>query len=1233
MVFGASSRLAAILAVVLAAALPGGSTAQSVPAGFSDALVMGGWNSPVGAVWDANGRMYVWEKRGRVWIVENGVRLPNPLLNIEQEVGNWGDYGFLGFALDPNFLSNGRIYCLYTVDRHHLLYFGTPSYDPFASEPNAACNVRITRYTAIGPGYTSVDPASRAILLGESISTGAVLTYNTHGPGTLLFARDGTLLASIGDGASAGSVDSGSATETNALQAVGEGMMRSEENVGAFRSQMVNSLSGKVLRLDPSTGDGIASNPFYDPAAPRAARSRVWALGLRNPYRMTLKPGTGSTNPADGDVGTLFIGDVGYSTWEEANVCTEGGMNFGWPLFEGLEAHPGYTAALTANRDQPNPLYNGTSCDLPFFRFQDLLKQDTPAHVNGHPNPCAPGTQVPNSVPKFYHARPSIDWQHGNRSRCGAFNGNAAVTFDLDDLQSPVPGPRFGGYAAIGGPWSEWGSFPEGYRDCAYFGDYAGGWIKRFVYDPSGAIVRVEDFATGLGAVNWINAGPDGCLWYIKYNGSEIHRICSTASVNLPPVAVATQNVQYGQGPLAVQFNGAGSSDPENGALTYLWNFGDGTPTSSATNPSHVFNAPAGVPTSYTVTLTVTDNVGQQASCTLLVSLNNTPPQVTITSPLVNATYPVGGDTTWQLTAQVSDAEHSALQLSYAWQAILHHNTHEHPGPLMETAVAAMVTVGEGCDGQDYRYRVRLIVTDAAGLSATAERWVMPRCHAIAPTAVIQVNQIAGVVPFAAQFDGTGSYDPGTITAYHWDFGDGTFSTAPAPTKTYTTAGDRTVVLTVTDNDGLTGQASRTVSALSLGAPQCAGASGGLVRQVWNSVAGANVADLLNAPSFPNNPSSTGVINTFEGPVNAANNYGARVRGYIVPPETGLYMFTITSDDASALYLSLNAEARHRRLICSVPGSTLANEFDKYLSQVSEPIHLVAGMHYYVEALHKEASQTDHLAVRWQTPSNLSREVVPGSALVQWQDCPPGLRLKAFLGGAYEPSMGLMRDNLRAGGFVPLNEPYTALGYTYVGSSGGTVTPARLAQTGANAVVDWVVVELRNKLNPAIVVASRSAVIERDGDVVAPDGQARLTFSVAPENYYVALRHRNHLAVMSAVSMRLDANDAVLDLTLFGSGTYGTQARAIASNGRACLWSGDVTRNGVLTYVGNGNDRDPILVAVGGNLPTGTAVGYRLEDATMDGVVRYVGTGNDRDPILVNIGGSTPTASRQQQLP
>ncbi|MBK7946865.1 MAG: PKD domain-containing protein [Flavobacteriales bacterium] len=95
--------------------------------------------------------------------------------------------------------------------------------------------------------------------------------------------------------------------------------------------------------------------------------------------------------------------------------------------------------------------------------------------------------------------------------------------------------------------------------------------------------------------------------------------------------------------------------------------------------------------------------------------------------------------------------------------------------------------------------------------------------------------------PSRCYFDGTGSYDPGTIVSYQWDFGDGTSSTSPTPSKTFTAIGDRVVTLRVTDNDGLIGMASRTISALALTPPQCAGPSGGISRQFWNGIGGTSM--------------------------------------------------------------------------------------------------------------------------------------------------------------------------------------------------------------------------------------------------------------------------------------------------------------------------------------------------------------------------------------------------------
>src|SRR6185503_961577 len=96
------------------------------------------------------------------------------------EVGNWRDHGLLGFTLDPNFLSNGYIYLLYAVDRHYLMNFGTPNYNASTDQYYSATIMRITRYTAVGPGFNTVDYGSRQILFGESPSTGAPMLHESH---------------------------------------------------------------------------------------------------------------------------------------------------------------------------------------------------------------------------------------------------------------------------------------------------------------------------------------------------------------------------------------------------------------------------------------------------------------------------------------------------------------------------------------------------------------------------------------------------------------------------------------------------------------------------------------------------------------------------------------------------------------------------------------------------------------------------------------------------------------------------------------------------------------------------------------------------------------------------------------------------------------------------------------------------------------------------------------------
>lgn len=1207
--------------------------AQSVPTGFNDAVVVSGFTAPVGFTFDANDRMYVWEKQGRVWIVENGVRLPQPLVDISAEVGNWRDHGCLGFALDPDFNTNGHIYLLYAVDRHHLMHHGTPTYSAGASEYYSATIMRVTRYTATAPNFNSVDPASRHILIGETRRTGIPLLHESHSTGSLVFGSDGTLMITAGDAASYMSVDVGNDPQTYFSQALIDSVITPEENVGSMRSQLVNSMNGKMLRIDPATGDGVPSNPYYMASQPRSPASRVWALGLRNPYRFTKRPATGSTDPAAGDPGVFIVGDVGWDRFEEMNVCYTGGMNFGWPLFEGMDESDAYVNARTQNLTAPNPLYGQSACSKRYFDFQDLLVQETLSHPVGLPNPCDPAVMIPPNVPTFTHDRPVIDWRHGFQSRCSAFNGNLAVSYDLDDPSSPVTGPRFGGNAAVGGTFIAGVGWPAGYQGSYFQADYAGAWIRRVVMNAQHRPVQVHNFGTNMGAIVFVKEGPDGALWYVRYENGQIRKVSPLGITNLPPVALAEQDLLHGPSPLTVQFTGSNSTDPENGPLTYFWDFGDGV-TSTAADPSHTFTVPGGAPAVFTVTLTVRDDQNQPHAATIQVNVNNTPPAVAITSFPDGQPYPVGVDTTFALVAAVSDAEHDLSELTFAWQTVLHHNNHIHSEPMDHAMSSFTVISGVGCYGEEFHYVVHLTVTDPGGLSTTVEHQLVPDCARIAPTAVVLASTHAALPPVQVTFDGGQSVDNGTITAYAWDFGDGTTDVGPLVTKTFTENGDHQITLTVTDNDGLSASTTTVFRAYNMDPPQCVGALGSVLREYWTNIPGGNIASLINVPNYPDAPNGTTYPTSLRGPVNFGNNYGTRMRGYIIPPTTGSYVFNVTSDDASVFYLSPNADPAHSSPICEVPGWTEDVEFNKYPEQQSASMHLEAGKYYYFEFLHKEASGGDHMTVRWTRPGQPALTVVAGQYLARWVDCGPSVKLRMALDGPYDPLTGLMADDLRAMALLPLQEPYTGLGFTQVGGGGGETMPAAMLEvTGKNAVVDWVLVEVRDKTDPTQVLATRAALLQRDGDVVGVDGYDRLVFSLPKDSYHIAVHHRNHLAVMSGAQVPMNSAAAHLDLIRSSTAVYGSEARKRVAADKWVLWSGNAHNDARVKYTGSNNDRDAILLKLGSTVPTLILPGYHVEDVNMDGKVRFTGAGNDRDHILQTIGGIDPVSFRERQLP
>ncbi|MEN0004874.1 MAG: PKD domain-containing protein [Bacteroidota bacterium] len=513
-------------------------------------------------------------------------------------------------------------------------------------------------------------------------------------------------------------------------QALNEGIIRAEDNVGAFKSQQIDNLCGTIIRIDPETGLGLSSNPFYDATRPGAPRSKVWALGFRNPYRFIHVPNTGSHNPEDGDPGTLIIGDVGGAAWEEMNIARTGGLNFGWPIFEGVGYHWGFAGAWTANEYMP---YEAPNCNSAGYNFQDLIKQLNNIEQEAFKQPCGNPGPVAEDIATFLHTPPAVTWSGllWNQPPRVAQPGYDSESGNLKEVlmgtqESEVKGTNFAGFTSMPGFFYEDGPFPEEYHG-AYFHADLSGWIRVFHFEEDFQLVQVDSFATwdDKGVVHIAYNPSDGALYWCNVYENEVHRI--SYGGNPRPESIAKADKYYGVGPLTVQFDGTEAFDPDGGSLTYTWDFGDGM-SSTLQNPTHTFVAGSNNPQSYTVSLTVTDSLGLSDESSILISLNNTPPKVEITSFENGSTYSIEGVNYLPLEAEVSDVEHELSSLTFEWETFLHHNNHYHPEEPKLAQRSDAILEPLGCLLETYWYRIRLTVTDPEGLSTVDEREIFPYC-------------------------------------------------------------------------------------------------------------------------------------------------------------------------------------------------------------------------------------------------------------------------------------------------------------------------------------------------------------------------------------------------------------------------------------------------------------------------------------------------------------------------
>ena len=258
-------------------------------------------SGPIAFDWSQDGTMFIAKHNGLVRVFDGNSLVEEPFIDISDKVNTGGERGLLGLAVHPNFPEQPYVYLAYSYD--------PPDVIPDQSEEGRVS--RLVRITADpNSNYQTALPNSEVILL----ETPPV--NNFHAAGALHFGNDGELFFSHGDGTQV----SGSPTPEQAQ-----------------KLQSINNPFGKLFRIDPIAGNGYADNPFYN-GDPTSIQSKVYSYGLRNPWRFAIHPETGEP----------FIGDVGWTNWEEIN--TGKGNNFGWPLYEGGN---GVTLRTTALAEAP----------------------------------------------------------------------------------------------------------------------------------------------------------------------------------------------------------------------------------------------------------------------------------------------------------------------------------------------------------------------------------------------------------------------------------------------------------------------------------------------------------------------------------------------------------------------------------------------------------------------------------------------------------------------------------------------------------------------------------------------------------------------------------------------------------------------------------------------------------------------------------------------------------------
>lgn len=871
----------------------------NLPYGFIQEGVVMGLTLPTSFALAPDGRIFIAEKAGRVRVYQGGELLPDPFIDMTTEVNDAADRGLMGIAVDPAWPRRPYVYVAFVYDPPEIK----------DRNPSGARVSRVMRLTADAANLNVAAPGSGVVLVGAN-STAGYVGNPDQGDAEPFSCRDEAgqpVRDCIAAEGTAHTIDMLQFGPEGALYvSVGDGIVNSKGNARALD---IDSLNGKILRIDPDTGEGLASNPFFD-GDPASNRSKVFALGMRNPFRFTVDPRNGR----------VIVGEVGNEKWEEINIGGPG-ANFGWPCYEGPEE-----AATYAN------------CDA--FRSGEWM--------------------VTHGIHSYRHTTK----------------------------------PQRG--AAIGGDLYLGRSFPALYRGAYFYHDFNGG-VTNFLTFGGDSSVTDNEFATNMPGIVQITA-TDDALYVLSIILGGIWRIRYAPGGDQPPTAAATAEPTGGVAPLEVAFSSRRSTAPERSIVSYQWSFGDGKSSSQA-NPTHTYTE-NGV---YQVKLTVTDSAGGASTATLEIVVGSEPPVAEILAPGDGARFRIGEEITFRGRGfDPDDGELGDGRL--AWSGILHHNEHIHYDAVKATGAEGSFVFAD--HGDNTYLELCLTVTDSQSLQDQQCVDVKPQevtyTFNSAPSGLrITYAGSSYTTPFKVKtyinakriIEAPLTTADGLIFESWSDGGDAVHDIVIEDS-------DRVLTAIYTDGSGETPEATVDEAALEaapLVTPEADAAIGaapaddapmtsaGVIRaELWRNVAGNDLDAFVKTPQFKHDAPEIVELERLAFPRGNGDSYGVRIRGYLVPPESGDYRFFLSADDRGAFSLSTDADPANKIVVAFTPDWTGPEVYDKYPEQATGPLSLEAGERYYFEVLYKQADGKDNLFVAWERPGGV-REVIGARYIEPYQ--------------------------------------------------------------------------------------------------------------------------------------------------------------------------------------------------------------------------------------------------------